>query len=194
MNLQKFSRPERKSHKLLLVDDDLTFSRVMSEAMRKRGFSVSVAHNVNDACNLAAHDEFDYAVVDLKMPGESGLSLIQNLHLRFPCMRIVMLTGYASIATAVEAIRRGASNYLSKPANADEVISAFNGEFDQHAVNASDTPLTLSRLEWEYLQRVLLEHNGNITAAARALNMHRRTLQRKLSRKICISENEVIRD
>lgn len=168
-----------ESAALLLVDDDATFCHVLHRALEKRGFAVAVAHSVEQALPLAAASPPQYAVVDLKMGGASGLTLIQALHKLNPATRIVVLTGYASIATAVEAIKLGATQYLSKPANADDIVAAFG----HHA--SSDLPLnaqppSVERLEWEHIQRVLQEHQGNISATARALNMHRRTLQRKL--------------
>ncbi|HEY6093893.1 MAG TPA: response regulator transcription factor [Gallionellaceae bacterium] len=166
---------------LLLVDDDVTFCQVLARALGKRGFHVTVAHSVEEALPLASANPPEFAVVDLKMSGASGLQLIQALHEHDAATRIVVLTGYASIATAVEAIKLGATQYLSKPANADEIVAAFG-----HLASA-DTPLntqpsSISRVEWEHIQRVLQEHNGNISATARALNMHRRTLQRKLGK------------
>ncbi len=167
---------------LLLVDDDATFCQVLSRALEKRGFAVSVAHSVEQATPLALANPPEYAVVDLKMTGASGLVLVRTLHELDPATRIVVLTGYASIATAVEAIKLGATQYLSKPANADEIVAAFG-----HSASA-DFPLnaqppSVDRLEWEHIQRVLQEHQGNISATARALNMHRRTLQRKLAKR-----------
>ena len=166
---------------LLLVDDDDVFSQVLCRALEKRGFTVTVAHSVEQALPLARDNPPEYAVVDLKMDGASGLTLIHALHELDPATRIVMLTGYASIATAVEAVKLGATQYLSKPANADEIVAAFG----HHA--SVDAPLNIQppsveRLEWEHIQRVLQEHQGNISATARALNMHRRTLQRKLAK------------
>ena len=167
---------------LLLVDDDTTFCRVLCQALEKRGFAVTVAHSVEQALPLALANQPEYAVVDLKMGGASGLTLIRALHELDPATRIVVLTGYASIATAVEAVKLGATQYLSKPANTDEIVAAFG-----HLASA-DTPLktqppSVERLEWEHIQRVLQEHQGNISATARALNMHRRTLQRKLTKR-----------
>jgi len=167
---------------LLLVDDDATFRSVLSRALEKRGYAVSTAENVEQAIPLACANPPEYAVVDLKMDGASGLVLVQKLHELDAATRIVMLTGYASIATAVEAIKLGATQYLSKPANADEIVAAFG-----HSANA-DVPLdaqpaTVERLEWEYIQRILHENGDNISATARILNMHRRTLQRKLSKR-----------
>ena len=164
---------------LLLVDDDSIFCQVLSRALSKRGYSVTIAHSVEQALPLATANPPEYAVVDLKMAGASGLVLVQALHALDPATRIVVLTGYASIATAVEAIKLGATQYLSKPANADEIAAAF-GHSASTAQALNVQPSTVNRLEWEHIQRVLQENQGNISATARALNMHRRTLQRKL--------------
>lgn len=177
MNAALTERPS-----LLLVDDDVTFCTVLSRALDKRGFAVTVAHSVEQALPLAEANPPEFAVVDLKMDGVSGLVLVKTLHELDPATRIVMLTGYASIATAVEAIKLGATQYLAKPANANEIVAAFG-----HAASA-DIPLnaqppSVDRLEWEHIQRVLQAHDGNISATARALNMHRRTLQRKLTKR-----------
>ena len=166
---------------LLLVDDDTTFCKVLSSALEKRGYDVTAAHSVEEAVPLARNNPPEFAVVDLKMGGAPGLVLVRVLHDLDPNTRIVVLTGYASIATAVEAIKLGATQYLTKPANADEIVAAF-----AHAAN-SDTaisvrPTLIGNLEWDHIQRVLHEHGDNISATARALNMHRRTLQRKLSK------------
>ncbi len=173
--------PSNEQASLLLVDDDTTFCQVLGKALQKRGFVVTVAHSVEQALPLAAENPPEYAVVDLKMSGASGLVLIQSLHELDAATRIVVLTGYASIATAVEAIKLGATQYLSKPANADEIVAAF-GHHANPEKALSPQPSTVNRLEWEHIQRVLQENNGNISATARSLNMHRRTLQRKLSK------------
>lgn len=173
------SREESAS--LLLVDDDATFCRVLSAALEKRGFAVTVAHNVEQAIPLAESNPPEFAVVDLKMGGAPGLVLVKILHKLDPNTRVVVLTGYASIATAVEAIKLGATQYLSKPANADEIVAAFDHAPDSN-VPLRTQPAQIERLEWEHIQRVLREHEGNISATARALNMHRRTLQRKLAK------------
>lgn len=167
---------------LLLVDDDATFRSVLAQALEKRGFSVTSANSVETALPLAQANPPEFAVIDLKMNGASGLVLVKSLHELDPATRIVMLTGYASIATAVEAIKLGATQYLSKPANADEIVAAFG-----HSANP-DTPLeaqpvTVDQLEWEHINRVLQEQHDNISATARVLNMHRRTLQRKLAKR-----------
>jgi len=166
---------------LLLVDDDTTFCGVLSRALEKRGFVVTVAHSVEEALPLVQANPPEYAVVDLKMDGAPGLALVRALHELDPNTRIVMLTGYASIATAVEAIKLGATQYLAKPANADEIVAAFSHSPDENTVPKAQ-PTLIGNLEWEHIQRVLHEHDGNISATARALNMHRRTLQRKLGK------------
>jgi two-component system, response regulator RegA len=167
---------------LLLVDDDATFCDVLCRALEKRNFSVAVAHSVEQALPVAQANPPEYAVVDLKMDGASGLVLVKLLHELDPATRIVVLTGYASIATAVEAIKLGATQYLSKPANADEIVAAF-GHLADPGLSLNAQPPTVERLEWEYINRVLQENQGNISATARALNMHRRTLQRKLAKR-----------
>ncbi len=174
--------PHNERPSLLLADDDPTFCGVLCRALEKRGFAVSVAHNVEEASPLARQNPPEFAVVDLKMSGASGLTLVKILHELDPATRIVVLTGYASIATAVEAIKLGATQYLSKPANADEIVAAF-GHLATDALPVSAQPPSVDRLEWEHIQRVLQENHGNVSATARALNMHRRTLQRKLGKR-----------
>ncbi|MDD1606704.1 MAG: response regulator, partial [Methylococcaceae bacterium] len=121
--------------------------------------------------------------IDLRIGYESGLELVKALIALDDNTQIVMLTGFASIATAVEAIKLGAVHYLTKPANADEIVNALHKNDGDSSVAISENPLSVKRLEWEHLQKVLMQHEGNISAAARALNMHRRTLQRKLEKK-----------
>jgi two-component system, response regulator RegA len=169
--------------RLLLVDDDPVFCRVLAEALARRGFSVDTAHSVDQALDMVGGDPPSYAVVDLSMPGASGLVLVQQLREMDPDMRILVLTGYASVATAVEAIKLGATHYLAKPADTEQVIAALHqGEGDAD-VHVSDRPVSVRRLEWEHIQKVLRECDGNISAAARRLGMHRRTLQRKLAKR-----------
>lgn len=167
---------------LLIVDDDTAFCDVLRRAMQRRGFRVTVCHSADDAVASLASGIPTHAVVDLRMPGRSGLSLVDDLHQASPEMRIVVLTGYASIATAVDAIKLGATHYLAKPADADEIVAAFDDRAPvPDAVPAQ--PLSVDRLAWEHIQRVLAEHGGNVSATARALGMHRRTLQRKLGKR-----------
>jgi two-component system response regulator RegA len=168
---------------LLLVDDDPVYCRVLEDALRKRNYLVSIAHDLTTALQLAGEQQPEYAVVDLRIGNESGLELVRHLAGMDENTRTIMLTGYASIATAVEAIKLGAVHYLAKPANADEIVAALQRAEGDISVAPSEKPLSVRRLEWEHLQKVLLEHNGNISAAARALKMHRRTLQRKLAKR-----------
>lgn len=167
---------------LLLVDDDVTFCEVLEQAMRRNQFTPRVAHSVPEALNMLTDWSPAYAVVDLRMPGPSGLELVAALHQRNAETRIIVLTGYASISTAVEAIKLGATHYLTKPTDADEIIAAFEREEGNVHVPIATEPLSADRLEWEYIQRIMTECGGNISEAARKLGMHRRTLQRKLSK------------
>jgi len=169
--------------RLLLVDDDETFCQVLQRALDRRGFEVSVARTLAEGLALAAELTTEYAVIDLRIGHDSGLILVKELKNLDANTRIVMLTGYASIATAVEAIKLGAVHYLTKPADADEILAALHKEEGDPNVAPKDRPLSVKRLEWEHLQKVLMEHDGNISAAARALGMHRRTLQRKLDKR-----------
>jgi len=167
---------------LLVVDDDVNFCNALARAMQRRQFKVVTAHDESNA--LAAAKQFNpkYAVVDLRLGQTSGLSLIQQLLCANKQMRVIVLTGYASIATAVEAIKLGAVHYLTKPANPNDIVRAFEGDraTGDSQVELADRPMSVRRLEWEHIQQVLQNHNGNISAAARTLKMHRRSLQRKL--------------
>ena len=169
--------------RLLLVDDDTTFCIVLKSALEKRNYEVLVANDVGNGIQLAEQYLPEYAVIDLRIGYESGLELVKALIALDDNTQIVMLTGFASIATAVEAIKLGAVHYLTKPANADEIVNALHKNEGDSSVMISENPLSVKRLEWEHLQKVLMQHEGNISAAARALNMHRRTLQRKLEKK-----------
>ena len=167
---------------LLIVDDDTVFAGVLARAIGRRGFDVNVVHDVASALALAASQPVGYAVVDLKLPDGSGLRLIRQLKSMWPAARIVLLTGYGSIATTVDAIKLGAVYYLTKPVNADEVINALHRDDVSEEPVAATQPLSVNRLEWEHINRILAETNGNVSASARLLGMHRRTLQRKLGK------------
>ncbi len=169
--------------RLLLVDDDKTFCMVLRQALEKRHFEVFVAHDLETGIATAEEVEPEYAVIDLRIGHDSGLNMVKRLVELDDNTRIVMLTGFASIATAVEAIKLGAIHYLTKPADADEIMTALHKDTGDDTVEIKDKPLSVKRLEWEHLQKVLVEHDGNISAAARALGMHRRTLQRKLEKR-----------
>ena len=174
---------EEDNPKLLLVDDDETFCNVLKSALERRSYDVVVANNVKDGIFQAEKNIPEYAVIDLRIGHESGLELVKKLISLDDNTQIVMLTGFASIATAVEAIKLGAVHYLTKPANTDEIVSALHKNEGDSTVLISENPLSVKRLEWEHLQKVLMQHEGNISSAARALNMHRRTLQRKLDKR-----------
>ncbi|MCL7421018.1 MAG: response regulator transcription factor [Methylobacter sp.] len=178
MTTQDIDKP-----RLLLVDDDETFCNVLKGALQKRNYEVLVANDVKSGIQLAEQNLPEYAVIDLRIGHESGLELVKKLISLDDNTQIVMLTGFASIVTAVEAIKLGAVHYLTKPANADEIVNALHKNEGDSSVSISETPLSVKRLEWEHLQKVLMQHDGNISAAARALHMHRRTLQRKLDKR-----------
>lgn len=174
------------SHVLLVEDDDV-FAQVVGRALGRRGYTVSHALNSEQANALMENAAFDLAVLDLNLGKKSSLELIKPLKLKYPQIRILILTGFASITTAVEAIKLGADNYLAKPADADEILAALlaeskSGESEDSAQHVLE-PMSVRRLEWEHIQKVLQEHNGNISETARQLKMHRRTLQRKLQKK-----------
>jgi two-component system response regulator RegA len=156
---------------------------VLADSLKERNIIVYEAENFSSAINVSKKKLINYAIVDLKMPGDSGLVLIKELRALNSKMNIVMLTGFASIATAVEAVKLGANQYLAKPVNAEEILEAFNKLDGNEALDIHASPLTVDKLEWEHINRILNENKGNISATARALNMHRRTLQRKLQRK-----------
>ncbi len=168
---------------LLLVEDDDTLRGVLQRAFSRKGYAVSTAGSISAAIQLAQTEPPEYAVVDLKLGDESGLELVVALKTLDDATRIVVLTGYASITTAVEAIKLGATHYLAKPADANEILAALHKTEGDSSVPVSTDPLSVDRLEWEHIQKVLAEHEGNVSATARALKMHRRTLQRKLGKK-----------
>lgn len=179
--------------RILLVEDDEVFARVVARALGQREYEVSHASGLRAAREQMEQTTFAYAILDLNLGGETSLSLIEPLKSSNPDIRILILTGYASIATAVEAIKLGADNYLAKPADTDEILSALLvGEAsekadsaERHAASGAQSmePMSVRRLEWEHIQKVLQENDGNISATARQLKMHRRTLQRKLQKR-----------
>lgn len=172
------------SRHLLIIDDDEAFREALARSCMRRGHVVRTAGDGESA--LACLDDFaaEQCVLDLRIGAESGLALIPALLARQPALEILMLTGYSSIATAVEAIKRGAMNYLAKPATAEDILRALDAGAADGRVDADEAlpeaSLSVDRLTWEYIQRVLLEEGGNISSTARRLGMHRRTLQRRL--------------
>lgn len=170
--------------RLLLVDDDEVLSRVLARALAKRGFAVQVAGS-SEACVALLEQGYvaDFALLDLNLSGSSGLRLIEAIHRTNAECDIVVLTGYASISTAVDAIKLGARQYLAKPVDVDAIVHALLEDQHPDRDAAPEETLSVPRLEWEHIQRVLAENGGNVSATARALKMHRRTLQRKLAKR-----------
>jgi two-component system, response regulator RegA len=160
--------PNLKSNTILIVDDDLTFAQMLKRALDRRDFISETAIDIASAEAVMQKKQFSKAIVDLKIAQESGLVLISRLREINPDIQIIMLTGYSSISTAVDAIKLGAVNYFCKPVEVNDLLKA--------------SP-SLDRMEWEYIQKTLQDCNGNISAAARLLGVHRRTLQRKLQKR-----------
>lgn len=167
----------------LLVDDDEIFCQVMQRALTRRGFAVDIYQSAQTAINAMRTITYTKAIIDLKIAHESGLTLIKELKLLNPTLDIVMLTGYSSISTAVEAIKLGALNYFCKPVEVDDILQAFFNNIISEEVSLPENPTSLDRLEWEHIQKILQANEGNISASARILGMHRRTLQRKLQKR-----------
>ncbi|WP_319381146.1 response regulator transcription factor [Thiomicrorhabdus sp.] len=174
---------------LLIVDDDPTFLRILQQAMKHHRIATVVAQSPQEAAPLLQSHHFRYAILDLNLDGQSGLNLMKALLEKHPECKVLILTGYASVATAVEAMRLGAVDYLCKPAKIGDILKAL--EFEQSPIEEAlpdeegddFQPMSVKRLEWEHIQKTLIEHEGNISATAQALNMHRRTLQRKLQKR-----------
>jgi two-component system response regulator RegA len=169
----------------LIIDDDASFCSVLSRVLERLGHRVEIAHNGRQASKLCEKsDDIERVILDLKLEHESGLSILTTIKKILPHVDILILTGYSSISTAVEAIKLGATNYLCKPASANEIIMAFSSsENSESEVPVPTAPTSVNRLEWEHIQKVLNNNEGNISATARSLGMHRRTLQRKLQKK-----------
>lgn len=169
---------------ILLVDDEELFRERLAKAFSQRGFKVFTAENFDEAMRIINDDKPIMGVVDLKMPGKSGLELIVAAKKANPEMQLVVLTGYGSIATATEAIRLGALYYLPKPADVDDILGAFarNPELAMEVDQDEFSAPSLARAEWEHINRVLTDCGGNISLAAKKMDMHRRTLQRKLQK------------
>ncbi|SUX54577.1 response regulator transcription factor [Chromobacterium vaccinii] len=166
----------------LLIDDDEVFAMVLTRSLARRGHAAAWARDAAEALARAA-ERPARILLDLNLDGDSGLRLLPALRTASPDSAIVVLTGYASIATAVEATKLGAVQYLAKPAGVDEILAAFAQQTANPELPVAPQPMSLRRVTWEHLQRVLAEHDGNISATARALNMHRRTLQRMLAKR-----------
>ena len=168
---------------LLVVDDDEALLSRLTKALEARGYVVWPARTVAEAVERAREESPEAAVVDLRLPDGHGLDLVRELHAIDATTRIVVLTGYGAIATAVQSLKLGASNYLTKPVDADQIATALEGGTPGTAAAAPEYVVpSLARVEWEHIQRVLTECEGNISQAARVLGLHRRSLQRKLSK------------
>lgn len=167
---------------VLVIDENETLCADLARGFQARNYRTNVAHTGAAALATAESLRPDYAVIDLKLPDQSGLRVLARLLEIDPELRVVVLTAHASISTAVEAIKLGAMHYLTKPATADEVLAGFGRGDADPDMPVAERPMSPSRVEWEYINRVLLSYRGNISATARALSLHRRTLQRKLAK------------
>ncbi len=167
---------------VLFVDDDQVFGDRMRRALQARGFAVTHVTTAAEALELARLDSPEIAVVDLRLPDGHGLDLVRRLHALDETTRIIVLTGYGAIATAVESLKSGAADYLTKPIDAAQLAAVFDPDEIKTAATRRFTVPSLARVEWEHIQRVLADCGGNVSEAARALHMHRRSLQRKLSK------------
>jgi ActR/RegA family two-component response regulator len=168
---------------LLIVEDDAAFARTLGRSFERRGYAVLLAASLEEVVALLKTNKPEYAVVDLKLAGgTSGLACVQTLHAHDADMLIVVLTGYASIATAVEAIKLGACHYLAKPSNTDDIEAAFGRAAGDADVGLTERPTSIKTLEWERIHETLAATGFNISETARRLGMHRRTLARKLGK------------
>ena len=171
------------AQRVILIDDDTVFSAVLARALRARGFEVDTAADGASALQRVREARPDSAVLDLKLGAENGLALIPDLLAARPGLRILLLTGYASIATAVDAIKLGATNYLAKPSNTDDIEAAFARSGGDPAAPLAPRPTSIKTLEWEHIHEALKDSDFNISETARRLGMHRRTLARKLAKR-----------
>jgi len=169
--------------RLVIVEDDPAFARTLRRSFERRGYAVDHVASPEDLAMLLTTARFDYAVVDLKLGNASGLTCVPMLRATGPDMRIVVLTGFASIATAVEAIKLGASHYLAKPANTDDIEEAFGRAAGDPSVPVEARKSSIKTVEWEYIHAALVECDFNVSETARRLGMHRRTLARKLEKR-----------
>lgn len=168
---------------LLIVEDDARFARTLRRSFERRAYKVLIAAGIEDVRNVLLAHSPGYAVVDLKLAGGSGLACVEMLNAHDPKILIVVLTGFASIATAVEAIKLGACHYLAKPSNTDDIEAAFQKAEGDAGVAVLERATSIKTLEWEHIHQMLIEVDFNISEAARRLGMHRRTLARKLEKR-----------
>jgi len=176
-------QPVDTAHSILVIEDDRVYRERLVRALAERGLEARGAANGEEGLTLARADSPELALVDLRMPGMGGLDVVRELHAIDPTTRIVMLTGFGSIATALDAVKLGAVHYLTKPASVDEILEAFERVTPEAGdMEPSYEPASLAKVEWEHINRVLAHCGGNISKAARVLKIHRRSLQRKLSK------------
>ena len=168
---------------LLLMEDDQVFAQVLCRSLEKKSIDTFHISRVEQVNELPIDVVFDYVVLDLMLEDKTSLTVLRDLRVRYPLAKILILTGYASIVTTVQAIKLGADNYLPKPATSNQILKALNDQAEQELESHILEPLSVERLQWEHIQKTLAEHEGNISATARALDMHRRTLQRRLAKK-----------
>ena len=174
---------ESSNKQLLLIEDDEVFAQVLSRSLSAKTIDVIVCYSVEEAQQRHQTLQLDYIILDLFLGDDSGLSILPELREHHPNTSILVLTGYASIATTVQAVKLGADNYLPKPATAKQILQALSQQSLDSTKVPEAEPISVDRLEWEHIQAVLAQHEGNVSATARALGMHRRTLQRKLAKK-----------
>lgn len=170
--------------KLLIVEDDIAFAQTLERRLAKHGFECHATHQADTVLHLCHQLKPSHILLDMKLASVNSLTLIPTIRAALPYVKMVLLTGYASIATAVEAMRLGADDYLAKPADTATIVKALAAEVtSETALNEQQQTMSPDRLEWEHIQQVLSANNGNVSATARQLGMHRRTLQRKLQKK-----------
>ena len=180
--------PPPLARSIMLVDDSIVLRDRLALAFQERGFDVRVASNYDEALMVFRRNPCELAVLDLRMPGKPGLTLLQELKKIRPETKVLILSGFGSISTAIDAIRLGATNFIPKPADADDILNAFAKGSSEVELPEEDedeaTPVpTLAQAEWEHIHRILSDCGGNISEAARRLGIHRRSLQRKLRKR-----------
>lgn len=168
--------------KLLIIEDDEAFATILSRRLTKHHFDCVVCHSAEKALASCVSHQPNYILLDMNLAGDSGLALLEPIKQCRPTAKIVLLTGYASIATAVEAMRLGANDYLAKPVTTKMLLKSLIGEYGDLELEVDNT-MSPDRVEWEHIQQTLAQNDGNISETARQLNMHRRTLQRKLQKR-----------
>lgn len=170
--------------KLLIIEDDVSFASTLARRMAKHGFICEQIHQADQVLHACLQQRPDYILLDMKLASDNGLTLIKPIRAALPKVRLVLLTGFASVATAVQAMRLGADDYLAKPVNTQMLLAALQSEQGSNdSIDVECETMSADRVEWEHINQVLNSNDGNVSATARQLGMHRRTLQRKLQKK-----------